>query len=69
MKIQQHEASSVHITACVVYDQWRLHWTIDKDLEKNIRQEANLWRQVLDRLIIVTLTSAKNNMPFRWHRG
>lgn len=65
---QQHVASSVHTTACVVYGQWHLHGTTDKDLEKDILLEANFWRHVLDRLIHVTLTLAMNNMPFRGHR-
>uniref|UniRef100_A0A672HGU4 HAT C-terminal dimerisation domain-containing protein n=1 Tax=Salarias fasciatus TaxID=181472 RepID=A0A672HGU4_SALFA len=33
-----------------------------------IRLETNYWRQVLDRLINVTLTLATTNMPFRGHR-
>lgn len=66
--IHQHETSSVHTAACVVYDSWRLNKIIDKTLEEGIRQEANFWRQVIERLINVTLTLAMNNIPFRGHR-
>lgn len=46
---------------------WYMHGTINKDMEKDILQEANFWRQVLDHLINVTLTLAMNNLPFRGH--
>lgn len=67
-RIHSHETSSVHTAACVVYDQWRLHGTIDAEMEKQMIKEASFWRQVLDRLINVTLTLATNNMAFRGHR-
>ena len=67
-KIKVHESSHMHTAACMIYDQWRLHGTIDEEMEREIRVETTFWKQVLDRLINVTLTLATSNMPFRGHR-
>ena len=67
-KIKVHESSHMHTAACMIYDQWRLHGTIDEVKEREIRVESNFWKQVLDRVINVTLTLATSNMPFRGHR-
>ena len=67
-KIHQHETSTAHTAACVVYDHWRQNRTIDTDMERDILHEASFWRQVLHRVINVTLTLAVNNIPFRGHR-
>ncbi len=66
-KISKHEGAECHVAACSVYDQWRLHGTIDEASEQQIREQVNFWRQVLDRIIYVTLTLASNNLAFRGH--
>ncbi|CAH2311698.1 Hypothetical predicted protein [Pelobates cultripes] len=67
-RIQVHESSQTHIEACVVYEQWRKNKTIDEENEKQIRQEKNYWRQVLHRIVNVTLTMSMANLAFRGHR-
>ncbi|OCT96206.1 hypothetical protein XELAEV_18013881mg [Xenopus laevis] len=67
-KIQVHKASQAHMEACVIYDQWRRNKTIDKEQEKQILKEKSFWRQVLQRIINVTLTMAMGNLAFRGHR-
>uniref|UniRef100_A0A8C5QMR9 Zinc finger MYM-type protein 1 n=2 Tax=Leptobrachium leishanense TaxID=445787 RepID=A0A8C5QMR9_9ANUR len=54
--------------ACVVYDHWRRNKTIDEENENQIRREKNFWRQVLHRIVNVTLTMAMSNLAFRGHR-
>lgn len=65
--ISRHEQKVNHSVSCAIFDRWRLNKTIDVDLESKIRQEMNVWRQVLERVIEVTLTLASCNMPFRGH--
>ena len=67
-KIAVHEATQIHLGACVVYEQWKLNGTIDADMERDIRNAANFWRQVLERIVNVTLTLASCNLAFRGHR-
>uniref|UniRef100_A0A8D0GJ48 TTF-type domain-containing protein n=1 Tax=Sphenodon punctatus TaxID=8508 RepID=A0A8D0GJ48_SPHPU len=67
-KIDLHETSNAHIQCCMILQQWHLRKTLTKDVEDAIREEANFWRQVLDRIINVTLTLALSNLPFRGHR-
>jgi len=38
-----------------------------KEMEEAVRRESDFWRQVLDRVINVTLTLAMSNLPFRAH--
>lgn len=49
-KIACHETSQIHMGACLVYEQWKLHF----------------WRQVLERIVNVTLTLASCNLAFSW---
>ncbi|KAF0712026.1 zinc finger MYM-type protein 1-like [Aphis craccivora] len=44
------------------------HNTINENHEKQIRDEANYWKLVLDRIITTTLTLATEDIPFRGHR-
>lgn len=67
-KIQVHETSQTHIDSCIIYDQWRKKGTIDEESEKQLRKEKNFGRDVLNRIVNVTLTMAMNNMAFRGHR-
>jgi len=67
-KIELHESSQLHVGACMVYEQWKLHGTIDAQLERDVRNAALFWRQVLERIVNVTLTLATCNLSFRGHR-
>uniref|UniRef100_H3A162 DUF4371 domain-containing protein n=1 Tax=Latimeria chalumnae TaxID=7897 RepID=H3A162_LATCH len=67
-KIEYHETSKIHLDSCLVYEQWRLHGTIDEDFETQIQKEKNFWRQVLECLINVTFTLSMCNLAFRGHR-
>uniref|UniRef100_H3ABB3 DUF4371 domain-containing protein n=1 Tax=Latimeria chalumnae TaxID=7897 RepID=H3ABB3_LATCH len=67
-KIEYHETSKIHLDSCLVYEQWRLHGTINEDFKTQIQKEKNFWRQVLERLINVTLTLSICNLAFRGHR-
>lgn len=65
--ITRHEQKQSHNESCAVYDRWRRNDTIDHELESKILQEVSVWRQILERVIKVTLTLASSNMPFRGH--
>lgn len=67
-KIKIHEASQSHSSSCYIYEKWKHNTVIDKDLEEKIKYEACFWTQVLERLINITLTLAKNCLAFRGHR-
>ena len=53
-------------TWILAYKQWQLHGTIDKDQESMIQKVKSFWRQVLSRLLDVTLSTC--NLAFRGHR-
>lgn len=63
-----HEKSVDHIQCCMILEQWRLNKTLTAEMEDGIRKEASYWRQVLDRIINVTLMLAGSNLAFRGHR-
>lgn len=67
-KISTHEKSQQHLNACIVFQHWRTHGTVDEENEREILKAKNFWRQVLDRLINITLTMSMCNLPFRGHR-
>lgn len=67
-RITEHEDSKDHMECCVVYYHWRLNKTLTEETEEMIRKKANYWRQVLERVINVTLMLAMSNLPFRGHR-
>ncbi|KAF3859064.1 hypothetical protein F7725_021463 [Dissostichus mawsoni] len=54
--------------AATVYEQWKTNGTIDADMERNVRNAAQFWRQVVERIVNVTLTLASSNLAFRGHR-
>ncbi|KAF3844499.1 hypothetical protein F7725_007662, partial [Dissostichus mawsoni] len=51
-----------------LYEQWKTNGTIDADMERNVRNAAQFWRQVVERIVNVTLTLASSNLAFRGHR-
>lgn len=67
-KIEKHESTQIHLGACVIYEQWKLNDTIDAEMERNVRNAALFWRQVVERITNVTLTLASCNLAFRGHR-
>lgn len=67
-KVEKHESTQIHLAACIVYEQWKLNNTIDNEMEKNVRNAALFWRQVVERIVNVTLTLASCNLAFRGHR-
>lgn len=42
-KIELHESYQLHIGACVMYDQWKLHGTIDAQLERDVCNMTLFW--------------------------
>lgn len=52
----------------MVYKQWKHFGTIDAQLETDVRNAALFGRQVLERIVNVTLTLATCNLAFRGHR-
>ncbi|XP_025421989.1 zinc finger MYM-type protein 1-like [Sipha flava] len=66
--IKRHDNSNDPIQCCIIFEQWRLNKTISEEMELSIQNECNFWRQVLDRVINVTLTLATSNLSFRGHR-
>ncbi|XP_025406286.1 zinc finger MYM-type protein 1-like [Sipha flava] len=66
--IKRHEQSHVHYISCLVYEKWFLNKTLNEELEQNIKKEKLFWRQVLERILNITLTLAMRSLPFRDHR-
>lgn len=67
--LTSHEKSSKHFIA---YKKWhecelrlKLGKCIDNDLQRVINSEAQHWRNVLDRLMSITLYLSKHNLAFR----
>ena len=52
----------------MTYNQWQHHGTIDEKLAIEIRNESNMWRQILTRLFQVTLTLATNSPSCTRHQ-
>jgi hypothetical protein len=67
-KIDEHGKCGLHVAACMTYNHWKRHGTIDEKLANEVRNESNMWRQILTRLFKVTLTLATNSQSFRGHR-
>ncbi|KAE9521387.1 hypothetical protein AGLY_018209 [Aphis glycines] len=66
--IKRHDNSDDHIQCCIIFEQRRLNKTISEEMELSIQNECNFWRQVLDRVINVTLTLVTSNLSFRGHQ-
>ncbi len=67
-RIDSHAESQIHTGACVMYEQWRRNGRIDANMERDARNAANYCRQILERIINVTITLATCNMSLRGHR-
>ncbi|GBP90550.1 hypothetical protein EVAR_64670_1 [Eumeta japonica] len=66
--IERHETSKIHLDSCLTYQQWRLHGALDEEQESVTKKEKSFWRQVLSRLLEVTLILSTCNLAFRGHR-
>ncbi|XP_049306337.1 zinc finger MYM-type protein 1-like [Bactrocera dorsalis] len=66
--IERHETSKEHLHSCLVHRQWQLHGTLDEEQESIIKRENFFWRQVLTRLLDVTLILSICNLAFRGHK-
>lgn len=66
--IDRHENSQSHKDACFGLKQFMAHNTVNEELEKQIRQEQSYWRQIIHRIINVTLTLATEDISLRGHR-
>ncbi|CAN7946090.1 unnamed protein product [Ixodes hexagonus] len=71
-KVQDHERSEEHLR-CL--EQWktleirlRLQKTIDTEIIQSLETEQRKWRDILHRLLDITLFLAKQNLAFRGHR-
>jgi hypothetical protein len=51
-----------------LHKNWRANQTIDDAMKSAEKMEQSYWRQILERIVNVTLTLAQGNMPFRGHR-
>lgn len=63
-KIKEHENCSMHVTACLTYD----HWKKNKTIDTYSSEVWNKWREILKRIVDVTLTLASCNLAFRGHQ-
>ncbi|XP_030759798.1 zinc finger MYM-type protein 1-like [Sitophilus oryzae] len=61
----KHESSNNHLSACLICNKWKSDQVLDTDLDKTLKFKTNYWIKVLERVINVTLTLAKNNVSFR----
>lgn len=66
-KIAKHSSAASHIMSCYIFDQWKTSKGLDSTMNKTLREKSNFWRQVLYRLIDITLGLAKNMLAFRGH--
>ena len=64
-RIISHEGSRAHARACIVYEQWRKHGTVDEIIDRKFEEERSFWRKVVERILNVTLTLATCNLAFR----
>ncbi|XP_060859470.1 zinc finger MYM-type protein 1-like [Metopolophium dirhodum] len=68
-QISKHENSIQHINATEIRRYWEKNKTLDTDLEKQISEEAEYWRNVLRRVIHVILTLTSGNTALRGNEG
>lgn len=67
-RIDSHAESQIDTGACVMYEQWKRNGRIDANMERDVRNAANYWRQILEHIINVTITLATCNLSFTGHR-
>ncbi|XP_025194343.1 uncharacterized protein LOC112593973 [Melanaphis sacchari] len=63
-KIKLHEN---HINACLTVDRWEKNNTLSEEIKSQISVEVGFWRQVIKRIINVTMTLGFQNLSFRGH--
>jgi len=66
-KIKLHEKSLTHINACLTVNRWEKNNTLSEELKSQISVEVGFWRQVIKRIINVTMTLGFQNLSFRCH--
>lgn len=66
-KITKHARSKCHSSSCIIYEQWKHHMTLNDSNEKEIQKDKKFWREVLKRLVKITLRLACNGQSFRGH--
>lgn len=67
-KITKHAISKCHTASCLVYEHWKRHSTLNEESEKVYQKDKLFWREVLKRLVKITLLLACNGQSFRGHR-
>ncbi|KAG5878341.1 hypothetical protein JTB14_023694 [Gonioctena quinquepunctata] len=68
-KLKVHAQSQNHVSSCFIHDQWKSKkGMIDEALMEDVSEERNFWKEVLHRIIDITLALAKNSLAFRGHR-
>ncbi|KAL4107524.1 hypothetical protein QTP88_017861 [Uroleucon formosanum] len=68
-KISKHESSTQHIEAVQVRSLWNKNKIIDEQLERQISEEADFWRNVLERIIKIILFLTTGNTALRGKEG
>ncbi|KAG2607286.1 hypothetical protein PVAP13_4NG233422 [Panicum virgatum] len=68
-KLREHESSVEHLTNMITWNEVRLRLsknrTIDDDMQREISNEKERWRQVLVRIVSAVKFLAKHNLAFR----
>ena len=54
-RIKRHERNHDHIGASATLHRWKTDQTIDKENENNMKKKINFWREVLSRIINISL--------------
>ncbi|KAG5871461.1 hypothetical protein JTB14_026913 [Gonioctena quinquepunctata] len=68
-KLKVHAQSQNHVSSCFIYDQWKSKkGMIGEALMEDVSEERHFWKEVLHRIIDITLALAKNSLAFRGHR-
>ena len=68
VKIKRHECSSIQLESTAVHHRWKSGNKIDKSVEREIRNQANFWKDILARLVNIILKMAELCLAFRGHR-
>ena len=66
--LKKHEESILHLSACKIQEMWSARGIVDDVIDASLHNEEMYWRQIIERIINVTLTLATQNLPFRGHR-